>query len=433
MISKTGVPAKTSRLPLANSRVFYGWYIVGVGFVTQIIQGIVSQGFASYLDVLGLEFHWSRAALAGPRSVTTIENAALGPVTGWLVDRFGPRNVVAVGVVMVGGGMVLFGLTNSMFMYYLSNIVMALGTGLEGLLVMSVAINNWFRRKRTIAQSVMLIGYALVGVIGVPALVYAQRVVGWRPAAIWTGIGVMAVGLPCTYLLRQRPEAHGLIPDGDRPGQSAAAVTGKKPLAEPEFDFSVRQALRTRTFWLLSFGLALSSLGMGAVQVHLFLHLEGSGLTKTAAALVWSVASIANIPARIIGGFLGDRLTKNVVMGISTLFVAGSIGVLAFADSFQMALLYAIPYGIGWGVRTPVMNSIQADYFGRRSQGTIRGWLQLVSLPFSIAAPIVAGSMADVQGSYQWAFTGMAIATLIGAILVFLATRPRLPVAQRVQ
>ena len=424
--SDTPPPAAASRLPYSGKRLFYGWVIVGVGFISQLIQGLVAQGFASYLDLLKADFHWTSAQLAAPRSVTTVENAALGPLTGWLVDRFGPRKVVAVGVVLVGIGFVIFGLTTTMWLFYLANIVMALGTCLMGLFVMSVAVNNWFRRRRTIAQSVMLLGYSLAGVLGVPGLVFLQTKLGWQGSAFWTGIGVMAIGLPCTLLLRTRPEAHGLLPDGDRPGQAAAADGKDAP--KVEYDFTVREALRTRSFWLLALGLAASNVGMGAVQVHIFLHLEQSAhLARETTALVVTISAVANIPFRLVGGYLGDRVNKSAVLGIATILMGASFLALAVAGSFQAALLYAIPYGIGWGIRTPVMNSMQADYFGRRALGKISGWLQLVSLPFAIAAPVIAGLMDDVQETYLWAFIMMAAITVVGAVLILLAARPRVP------
>ena len=104
-----------------------------------------------------------------------------------------------------------------------------------------------------------------------------------------------------------------------------------------------------------------------------------------------------------------------------------SILALSAASSFGTALLFAIPYGIGWGISTPVINAIQGEYFGRRSQGTIRGWMQLVGLPFSIAGPVLVGFVADTQGTYHWALTGMAAVILLGAVGAFLTTRPGMP------
>jgi MFS family permease len=418
---------RSATLPWKGKKPFYGWIIVSAGVVTQFFQGITNQGFATYLPALQHDFGWSRATLAAPRAVTQVENSVLGPIEGYLVDRFGPRFMATIGVIVMGLGLILFGLTNSLWMYYLANIVIALGTGFQGLLVMSVAVNNWFRRKRTIAQAIMLLGFSMAGLVGVPAIVLLQNSLGWGPSAIWSGVFIWVTGIPATMFLRTRPEPYGLLPDGVAPGENAQAVGADSRRNHAEYDFGLREAIHTRAFWMLAIGWAIGNLGMGAGQTHLYLHLEqgDAKLAHTTAALVWSVAALANIPSRLVGGFLGDRLPKNVLLGIATLLMAVSTYILAIADSARMAFAYAILYGLGWGMRTPIMNALQADYFGRKSLGKIVGWLQSMSLPITIAAPVLIGYMADVQGTYRMAFTLTSLISIPGAALIFLATRPK--------
>jgi MFS family permease len=420
-------PLKLPRYPWIGKRPFYGWVIVSVSAMTQFSQGVVSQGFPTYLGPLQQEFGWSKALLAGPRSVTTVENSILGPIEGFLIDKLGPRILVALGTFLMGLGLILFGLTHSLWMYYLSNVIITLGSGLQGLLVLSVAINSWFRRKRTLAQSLMGLGYAMAGVVGVPVLVFTQTAMGWRTSAIATGLIIWAVGFPCSMLLRRNPEQHGLLPDG-APAVAPSPTAVKSSYASLDHDFTLREALHTRAFWFLAFGQALGGLAMGVTNVHLFLHLEqGVGLSPATSALVWSVASISNIPARLLGGFLGDKLPKNVILGAATVTMAVSILVLGLAHSLPMVFAYALLYGIGWGARTPVASAIQGEYFGRKSQGIIRGWLQSFAVPFTIAAPVAAGYLADLQGSYRMTFIIMSIISIAGASLIFLAVAPPNP------
>jgi MFS family permease len=419
-------PQKLPRYPWIGKKPFYGWVIVTVSAMTQFTQGVVSQGFSTYLGPLQQEFGWSKTLLAGPRSVTTVENSILGPIEGYLMDKLGPRMMVAIGTFLMGLGLILFGVTHSLWMYYLSNVIITLGSGLQGLLVLSIAINSWFRRKRTLAQSIMGLGYAMAGVVGVPVLVFTQTAMGWRTSAIATGIIIWAVGFPCSMLLRRNPEQYGLLPDGA--AALSSAPTGAKEAPAAEYDFSLREALRTRAFWFLAIGQALCGLAMGVTQVHLFLHLEqGVGLSAATSALVWSVASISNIPARLLGGFLGDKLPKNIILAAATVSIAASILILGMAVSLPIVMTFALFYGIGWGVRTPVASAIQGEYFGRRSQGIIRGWLQSIAVPFTVAAPILAGYLADLQGSYRMTFVAISIICVVGAVLIFLAAAPKNP------
>ena len=424
--------SRVPKLPWRGTRPFYGWTIVSVGLVTQFFQGLANQGFPSYLPSLSKEFGWSRAVLAAPRSVTQVQNSILGPIEGILVDRFGPRFMVLIGVFMMGLGMILFGLTHNLWMYYLSNIIIAAGTGFQGLLVMSVAVNNWFRRKRTMAQAIMLQGFALAGVIAVPALAATQSGPGWRTAAIGSGIFIWALGIPMSMLLRTRPEPYGLLPDGAIPG-AAEAAPGSGRRGYTEHDFSLREAIHTRTFWLLSIGWAIGNMAMGVAQTHIFLHLEQDvRLSHATASMVWMVASTTCIPSRFVGGFLGDRVPKNILLGCATVLMAGSVYILAVANTPQLAFTYAVIYGLGWGIRTPVMNALQADYFGRRSLGNIVGWLQSLSVPITIAAPIVVGHVADVQGTYRSGLIVVSIISLLGTTAVFAALPPKVPVAKPV-
>lgn len=428
-VTEASVQPKPPWFPWIGKKPFYGWVIVIIGAVTQFFQGVSSQGFSTYLGPLQTEFGWNKATLAGPRSVTQVEGAITGPLEGWLVDKLGPRKVVTAGVFIMGLGFILFGITDSLWMYYLSSIVIALGTGLQGLLVMSVAVNNWFRRKRTIAQSLMSLGYSLAGVFGIPALVFVQTRWDWRPSAIGTGLLIWAIGFPVAGLLRSLPESVGALPDGESPKNESASGGDNSPSAfSDEYDFTLAQAIRTRSFWLLAIAWAIGNLGLFGVQVHLFLYLEQDvGLSRATAALVWTVASISNIPARLVGGFFGDRFPKNLMLGLSMALMAVAVYLLAIATSVQMALAYAVLFGIGWGMRTPIVNAVQGEYFGRKSQGIIRGWLQTLSMPISVAAPVLAGYLADLQGTYRPTFIGMALISLLGAALVLAATPPKPP------
>ncbi|MBN2240450.1 MAG: MFS transporter [Dehalococcoidales bacterium] len=413
------------RYPWIGKRPFYGWIIVIVGAVTQFFQGIGSQGFSTYMDLLHAEFGWTKAALSGPRSVSMIEGAITGPIEGWLVDRFGPRKVVTAGLLITTLGFVLFGIMNNYVMFYVSSLVITLGIAFQGLLVMSVTVNNWFSRRRTIAQSVMGLGYSLAGVAGVPALVLIQNSMDWRASCFITAAAVFVIGLPFAILLRDKPESIGEIPDGIKQEKVAPG----KELVYAGYDFTLKEAAKTKSFWLLALGSSISNLGILSAQLHLFLHLiEGeAAMDRAAVSLVWTVASLSNIPARLLGGYFGDKLPKNIMLGVSIVLMSIAVYILAIATSATMAFTFSVVFGLGWGMRTPILNAIQGEYFGRKSQGVIRGWINSLGLPIMVAAPIVAGYMADTQGTYEYVFSSMAGIMLIGAVMIFLATYPKAP------
>jgi MFS family permease len=194
------------------------------------------------------------------------------------------------------------------------------------------------------------------------------------------------------------------------------------------YSFTLAEAVRTRAFWLPSFGNGLGGLAQSAVMVHLFLHLEqGIGLSRAAAALVWTVTSMVNIPSRLLVGILGDRLPKHLVLGTCMGMMGVGVLVLGLAQSMPAALVLAVLYGAGWGGRAPIQNSIQGEYWGLTSLGKITGMLHSFAVPLSIAGPVVAGVLADVQGDYRIVFLSFAVISLIGAGLTLLASQPKAP------
>ncbi len=415
-------PTSTTRQP-----IFYGWVIVGVGFAAQFITGLAFQGFSSYLIPLGREFGWSRAVLSGPRSRNQAEGALLGPINGWLVDKFGPRAMMGVGALVMGGGLIMFGLVQNLWQFYAVNIVIALGTSFAGLLVVSVAINNWFRRKRTIAMGITTVGFSVAGFLGVPFVVLLQTQLDWRAAAIASGLLVWVVGMPASLLLRRTPESMGLLPDGDPPGlrQTTADGVSNRPTA-PLVDFSLKEAMRTRTFWFIGLGNGLNMLVMSAITVHQFPHMEeGVGLSPGLAAAAFAFMNVVNMGGRLVGGVLGDRFSKHLLLAMGMLGTASSLVLFAFAKSLPLVLIFGAIYGFCWGTRTPIVGSIIGEYFGRGSYGKINGTLQSIATPLSVLGPVFAGFMADKFGDYVVTMLIMAVTAGLASAAFFLGAAPK--------
>jgi len=186
--------------------------------------------------------------------------------------------------------------------------------------------------------------------------------------------------------------------------------------------------MHTRTFWFLSVGNGLNGLAQSAMMVHLFLHLEGDvGLSRPTAAFVWTVASLANVPARLLLGVMGDRLPKHLLYAGSLALIGCSILVLGLARSLPMALLFAVLYGFGWGGRTPLQNALYGEYWGLKSLGRISGTLSSLAVPLAIAGPVLAGVLADARGDYRFVFICVSAASFVAAALILLASRPALP------
>jgi len=407
-------------------RIFYGWWMVGAATGLQFLQaGLVTQAFGAYLAVLADEQGWSKTALSGAAALQQMEVALLGPVLGWLLDRFGPKGFVRAGVVVFGTGLCLLSQVHSLPAFYGAFIVIALGSSLCGFFPLNVALIHWFERKRARALSAMSIGLAFGG-IAVPLVASSLTTFGWRSTALASGIFAIAVGLPLAMVIRNRPEDHGEVVDG-----MAEETPSKNPVFEKEDatrDFTAREALRTPAFWLLSLGHGFALFVVHAVSVHAITHLkEGLGYSVAAASLVISLVTIFQIGGVLLGWAIGDRFKKRLIAAACMLAHALGLILLTFATSTPMVIAFAVLHGTAWGLRGPFMQAIRADYFGRSAIGMILGLSFMIIVVGQVGGPIIPGIFADVTGDYRVGFTILAVLAGLGSGFFLLARKPKRP------
>jgi MFS family permease len=200
----------------AVKRIFYGWYIVGAGCAMQFVQStLFFQSFGTYFAVLRDDRGWSKTELSGAAAMHQVEAAILGPLLGWIIDRFGSKWVIRVGVIMFGTGFIILSCVDSLLAFYGAFIVTALGSSLCGFFPLNVALIHWFKRHLARSMSSMQIGMALGGLV-LPVVALALSTWGWRATAFASGIIIIAVCLPLSFVIRRRPEDIGEVIDGIR-------------------------------------------------------------------------------------------------------------------------------------------------------------------------------------------------------------------------
>jgi sugar phosphate permease len=413
-----------------RGRIFYGWWVVAAGFgLEALIGSLFFYAYGAYVVLLREEFGWSRTLLSAAFALARAESAVLGPIQGWLTDRFGPRVLIRTGMVVLGVGFMLFSRVHSPVTFFLTFFVMAVGAGLGGYLPITVAIVNWFRRRRAQALSYSSVGMAMGGLM-TPLVAAVMLRVGWRWTAFLSGVVIILAGLPLAQLVRHRPEAHGWRVDGDSADAEPAVAAARMPA---DVDFTARQAMRTRAFWLISAGHGSALLVVSAVMVHMVVHVtERLGISLAQAAGVVSMITITQIAGQLSGGWAGDRISKRAIVVVCMVGHAAALLLLAHASAYWMVVVFATLHGLAWGMRGPLMAAIRADYFGSGSFGMISGISSMVVMLGMIAGPLVAGILADRTGSYVTGFTVLAVLASLGSIFFLLARRPEPPdAAQR--
>ncbi len=413
---------KADRIVRPQGRLFYGWYIVGAAGGLQGMSMLVwMQSYGAYVVLLQDEFGWGKAWIAGAFALTRVESGILGPLQGWLTDQYGPRAILRIGIVLFGLGFLLFSQVQSLLTFYLTFALIALGASLGGFATVMVAIVSWFDRHRSKAIAGSLLGGS-IGSLSVPIVFACLEMYGWRTTAVISGFFVLVVGLPLAQVVRHKPEMHGEAPDGiTEPHEE-----GEKKKIVKIVDFTARQAMRTRAFWLISIGHACSLLTVSAVMVHLVPHLtEGLDYSLKQAGYIVALLAGSVLLGQLGGGYLGDRFSKRMIC--ATCMVSHAIGIVlvTFASSLVMVVAFALVYGLSWGARGPNLVGMRADYFGTTSYGTIMGFSSLVAMFGMSTGPILAGYLADVQGNYQMGFTILATGAFLGSFAFIFATPPR--------
>ncbi len=408
-----------------RGHVFYGWWIVAsAGGVQWLAAVLWMQSYGAYMVFLVDDFGWSKALVAGAFALTRVESGILGPLQGWLVDRFGPRLILTIGTLMFGVGFMLFSLVDSIVTFYLCFVLIALGSSLGGFATLMVSIVSWFDRNRAKAIAGSQLGFSIGG-LSVPLVILLLEAYGWRTTAVISGVTVLVVGLPLVQVVRHRPEDHGELPDGKAPEPEAAPDDKAQVSAWITRDFTAREAVRTRAFWLISIGHALALLTVSAVMVHLIALLtESMDYSVAQAGGVVALLTGFQMLGQLSGGYLGDRINKRLIC--VACMVAHAVGLLlvTYASSFLMVFAFTVLHGLAWGTRGPLMVALRADYFGPRSFGTIMGFSSLIVMLGMSGGPVFAGIMADVYGNYEVALTVLAGLSLLGSLCFAAATAP---------
>lgn len=391
---------------------FYGYVIVALCFFNMVLMRGILASFSVFNIALIESFRWSRAVTGSIASVNGFVYSASSPLVGWGYDRFGPRILMPFGALLIGCGLLLSGVSSSLWQLYLSyGLLVGLGIGCIGFVSNTALLSHWFRRRRGTAMGAATMGLG-VGILVVPVVQVLITRYGWRTAMALLGIVVLATIVPLNAVFqRRRPEDVGQVPDGDwSPAVDAPAARQEAPAATkaPQArDWTLAEAFRSFPFWSITVGHLGLGTGLALMYTHAVAHLVHVGLAKQLAANAFSLVGVARIPSTAIWGFISDRLGRDRAYRLGTLFTLGGIGVLMALSSEAPPwwfVAFAVLYGIGHSSGNPTFGATIADIFGGRNVGVILGWLEV---PFGIGVALgswFGGYAFDVAGSYQYAW-----------------------------
>ena len=413
-----------------SRRFFYGWTLVGVSAFIMVIGTVpLFQGMTAWFVVFEREFSWSRTQLSIAFSLSRVEGSIMGPISGYLIEKLGSRRMVLIGLVVAGGGFVIMSRMTDIWHFYVAFVVMSMGVGLGTWMPMMTVLNNWFARNRSTAMALSMEGFLVGGMVLVPLLAFAIDPdavgrPGWRNTALAIGLFLVVVAFPVSRLVRNAPEPYGQYPDGEataRPRRAAAATSGGD---DDEPDFTWQEAVRTRSFWLITMGHACSSIVIVTITVHLGPMLDDRGFSLQTVG--WVVGAYTGVAAifTLLGGYVGDRLPMRFALFGFSAVQSGAVLVLLLADTAPMVFLFAALMGVGFGGRNPLTTAIRGVYFGRKAFASITGMSMIPMNVMLLAAPLFAGIMFDATQSYAVPMVVVAIVSLAGSTLFLFLGSP---------
>ncbi|NQT05071.1 MAG: MFS transporter [Dehalococcoidia bacterium] len=407
-------------------RIFYGWWVVAACFtIAMYVSGAVFYGFTAIFEPIAAEFGWSYTSISIAASIRGLEAGLLAPVAGIIIDRWGPRKLIFGGVICIGLGLMLLSQVHSIGMFYLAFILMSLGISSCGISVTVTTVANWFRRRVGLATGITICGYGAAGLM-VPLMVRLVDVYDWRVAIAIMGAGMLAIGLPLSTILRHKPEQYGYLPDGEESGRAVFDKSSMK-LPAREAGITVRQAMKTRVFWIILLAVMPQFIVMPAVITHVMPYLSSIGITRTTSGLVATAIPLLSIGGRFGFGWFSDRyVAKRLAAFALTLLTLGLV-CFEFVSPGWVWLLapFLVLVGFGYGGINTMVGVLLREHFGRGNFGTIMGFAWGILMLGTMTGPPIAGWVFDTWGSYQGIWITLAAATFVGAIIMIMMPRAR--------
>ena len=413
-----------------GKRFFYGWIIVLITFSTAMTTaGISGYGLSFFIVPMSDELGISRTQFSAI-AVFRVALLPLLPFLGLLVDKkHGPRILITVGSILSGIVLMSTSLVQELWQFYLLyGVVFGLAMfAMGGQLVGPAVISKWFIRKRGRAMAIGTMGISTGGFIIAPMAGWFVGEFGWRTAWVLLGIFLMLAITPMAALfMRRQPEDIGLLPDGEEPGGASGGGAGRGA-AQEEYPWTVKEAFRTRTLWIMLLVQSFGSMGLMPVIFHQVAYIQDKDFSLATATAVAATVAFFAIVAKPIWGLVTERIHVRWVVPMCVIPAGVSLFALIVAQDLTMLYVYAIFHGLTMGGWPTIANVAWASYFGRQHQGAIRGFVTPIGNVMGAASPVLGGYMWDRYGTYDLAFLVFGMAWIVAGLLMLMAAPPKPP------
>ena len=409
---------------------YYGWLILGLCFLTTLTSAGVRSSPSVLIHPLEAEFGWSRTLIASAVSMNLLLFGIAAPLSGFLIDRFGPRKVMMGSLLLL-----IIGVSGTMAMtqfwqfFLVWGVVVGLGAGGVGSVLTATVGNRWFIARRGLALGILGSASSTGQIIFLPLFMAMITYAGWRLGSM-TLIIVAVLLLPLIFLfMRDDPAEVGLEPYGA--GQAGAASTGGatswRGMPAKNATITAREVVGHPTFWLLAGSFFVcGGTANGLIGTHLIPHEIEIGIPQIAAASLLGIMGGLNMVGTIFSGWMIDKVRPQRWLALVYLLRGVSLLILPFVHDFTGLVFFAVIYGLDWFATVPPSMAITADTFGKQNVGKVYGW---IFMSHQIGAAIMAsaaGAIRTWMGDYQFAFlAGGVIAMMAAGLALQIKMKPQ--------
>ena len=408
----------------------YAWIVLAITFVVLLISAATRATPGVLMVPLEQEFGWSRATISIAISINLLLYGLTGPFAAGLVNRYGPRRVMAVAAFLMGlGTLATITMKHPWQLIALWGVVVGTGTGIIAIVLGATVVQRWFYLHRGLALGLLTASSATGQLIFLPVL--AQLVVssGWR----WAVIVVAAVALliaPITFLvMRDRPQEKGLTPLGLPDTETIPAPATGNPFVAAVG--ALRMASRSREFWILagSFFICGASTN-GLIGTHLIPACMDHGIPEVQAAGLLAMMGVFDLVGTTGSGWLSDRYDSRILLmtyyglrGLALLYLP-----YGFISESHGLSLFAVFYGLDWIATVPPTVALTRQAFGAEKAGLVFGWIMAAHQVGAAVAASFAGFIRTTEGNYDHAFIFAGVLCVISAVgVLFAGKRPAAP------
>ena len=396
------------------------WVVFAAAFAHGVSTGLAYFGLSAYFPSFEREFGWSRGAISGAFAMARVESGLLGPAEGYMTDRLGPKRVMYLGIVICALGFLGMSLVNTLPMLYVTVVVgIVLGSSVGFYIPVSVVVATLFRARRSLAFGIFRTGPGLSGLL-VPVVGFMIVWWGWRAASVASAVIIVVMGWPLARAIGNAYERGVGLTDTPAPRSGM-----KAPAAE--VSLTLKQTLRTRSFWLLAAVMGLRQMVTEGISVHLVILLVDRGWRQEVAAGLLGASAFIGVPSRLAFGWMGDFIDKRKLMIGLLGALTASVLTMGITDSSSWFMSALGVYSLCYGGLASLQEPIRADYFGIRHFASIQGYSRLFVTAGSVLGSFGAGILHDLTHSYTVALMIFAGSAFISTVLMFWTLPPVKP------